>query len=78
MGGDSRNLATGGQASCHFKWPDAKVLAVQAWVMFYALLSRKCSRCTTLECSAHSIDEETGHLQAHSIHPLSSAVSLAW
>lgn len=37
MGGDSRNLATGGQASCHFKWPNAKLLAVQARVVFYTL-----------------------------------------
>lgn len=77
MGGDSRNLATGGQALCHFKWPDAKVLAVQARVVFSTLLSGKCSRRITLECSAHSSDEETRPLQAHTTHPLSSAVSLA-
>lgn len=31
--------------------------------VLYSVLSRKCSLCTTLECPAHSVDEEPGHLQ---------------
>lgn len=79
MGRDSRNLAAGGQASCHFKWPDAKLLAVQAQVMFYTLCSPESvafaphwSALPTL--LMRSLDT----CRAYTTHPLSSAVSPAW